>query len=173
MLRFVISALGGSTVQIAGPTAAFATIVAGIVAKSGTEGLFAATLLAGALLVLMGLLRLGSLIRYIPHTITTGFTAGIAVTIAIGQLKDFLGLTYPAGTVAVETMEKLAVAAANIGTLNLWALALGVLGILIQVVYDIDSAVEVWNRLAEQIIAFILNFLIQASLIIFREYVCP
>ena len=69
---FVISALGGSAVQIAGPTAAFATIVAGIVAKSGTEGLFAATLLAGALLVLMGLLRLGSLIHYIPHTITTG-----------------------------------------------------------------------------------------------------
>ncbi len=130
---FVISALGGSAVQIAGPTAAFATIVAGIVAKSGTEGLFAATLLAGALLVLMGLLRLGSLIHYIPHTITTGFTAGIAVTIAIGQLKDFLGLTYPAGTVTVETAQKLAAAVANIGPLNFWALALGVLGVLIQI----------------------------------------
>ena len=130
---FVISALGGSTVQIAGPTAAFATIVAGIVARSGTDGLFAATLCAGALLVLMGLLRLGSLIHYIPHTITTGFTAGIAVTIAIGQLKDFLGLVFPAGTVAVETMEKLAAAAANIGTLNIWALAVGTACILIQI----------------------------------------
>ena len=130
---FVISALGGSTVQIAGPTAAFATIVAGIVARSGTDGLFAATLCAGALLVLMGLLRLGSLIHYIPHTITTGFTAGIAVTIAIGQLKDFLGLAFPAGTVAVETMEKLAAAAANIGTLNIWALAVGTACILIQI----------------------------------------
>ncbi|MBP3751490.1 MAG: hypothetical protein J6H20_02600, partial [Pyramidobacter sp.] len=130
---FVISALGGSTVQIAGPTAAFATIVAGIVARSGTDGLFAATLCAGALLILMGLLRLGSLIHYIPHTITTGFTAGIAVTIAIGQLKDFLGLVFPAGTVAVETMEKLAAAAANIGTLNIWALAVGTACILIQI----------------------------------------
>ena len=132
---FVISALGGSTVQIAGPTAAFATIVAGIVARSGTDGLFAATLCAGALLILMGLLRLGSLIHYIPHTITTGFTAGIAVTIAIGQLKDFLGLVFPAGTVTVETMEKLAAAAANIGTLNVWALIIGVACILIQIVW--------------------------------------
>lgn len=90
---FVISLLGGSRVQIAGPTAAFATIVAGIVAKNGFEGLVIATLMAGIILILMGLLRLGSLIRFIPYTITTGFTAGIAVTIVIGQIKDFLGLT--------------------------------------------------------------------------------
>lgn len=74
---FVISLLGGSRVQIAGPTAAFATIVAGIVAKNGFEGLVIATLMAGIILILMGLLRLGSLIRFIPYTITTGFTAGI------------------------------------------------------------------------------------------------
>ena len=86
---FVISFLGGSRVQIAGPTAAFATIVAGIVAKNGFEGLVIATLMAGIILILMGLLRLGSLIRFIPYTITTGFTAGIAVTIVIGQIKDF------------------------------------------------------------------------------------
>ena len=103
---FVISLLGGSRVQIAGPTAAFATIVAGIVATNGFSGLVLATILAGILLVLMGLLRLGSLIRFIPHTITVGFTAGIAVTIAIGQLKDFFGLTFR--TAPVETMEKLA-----------------------------------------------------------------
>ena len=89
---FVISFLGGSRVQISGPTAAFATIVAGIVATSGIEGLAIATIMAGLILIIMGLLRLGDLIRFIPYTITTGFTAGIAVTIAIGQIKDFLGL---------------------------------------------------------------------------------
>ena len=75
---FVISFLGGSKVQIAGPTAAFATIVAGIVMKNGMEGLATATILAGLILVIMGFLRLGSLIRFIPYTITTGFTSGIA-----------------------------------------------------------------------------------------------
>ena len=90
---FVISFLGGSRVQIAGPTAAFATIVAGIVAKNGMDGLIIATLLAGVILILMGLFRLGNLIKFIPYTITTGFTSGIAVTILIGQIKDFLGLT--------------------------------------------------------------------------------
>ena len=94
---FIISALGGSNVQIAGPTAAFATIVAGIVAKEGMDGLALATILAGIFLVIMGLCRFGSLIKFIPFTITTGFTSGIAVTIVIGQLKDFFGITYPAG----------------------------------------------------------------------------
>ena len=102
---FIISFLGGSRVQIAGPTAAFCTIIAGIVYRSGMEGLIVATVLAGGILILMGVLRFGSLIRFIPYTITTGFTAGIAVTIAIGQLKDFLGLTFHESP--VETMEKL------------------------------------------------------------------
>lgn len=93
---FLIAFLGGSRVQISGPTAAFATIVAGIVATDGIDGLVAATLIAGVLLVVMGLLKLGTIIRFVPYTITTGFTAGIAVTIVIGQLKDFFGLTYPA-----------------------------------------------------------------------------
>ena len=91
---FVISMLGGSRVQIAGPTAAFATIVAGIVAKNGFSGLVLATLIAGVLLILMGVFKLGSLIKFIPYTITTGFTTGIAVTLIIGQIKDFLGLTF-------------------------------------------------------------------------------
>ena len=99
---FVISFLGGSQVQIAGPTAAFATIVAGIVADQGMDGLAVATILAGIILILMGFCRLGSLIKFIPYTITTGFTAGIAVTIAIGQLKDFCGVTIPAGKDACE-----------------------------------------------------------------------
>ncbi|MBQ8841467.1 MAG: sodium-independent anion transporter, partial [Ruminiclostridium sp.] len=83
---FIISFLGGSKVQIAGPTAAFATIVAGIVARNGMSGLMLATLMAGVILVLMGIFRFGNLIKYIPYTITTGFTAGIAVTILVGQL---------------------------------------------------------------------------------------
>lgn len=103
---FVISALGGSSVQIAGPTAAFATIVAGIVAHDGMDGLIVATILAGIFLILMGLCHFGSLIKFIPFTITTGFTSGIAVTIVIGQLKDFFGLTYPNGVKPIETVEK-------------------------------------------------------------------
>lgn len=104
---FVISAFGGSSVQIAGPTAAFATIVAGIVAKDGLDGLVISTILAGIFLILMGLCHFGSLIKFIPYTITTGFTSGIAVTIVIGQLKDFFGVTYPNGLKPIETMEKL------------------------------------------------------------------
>ena len=122
---FVISFLGGSRVQIAGPTAAFATIVAGIVAKNGMDGLIVATIMAGIILVIMGLLKFGNLIRFIPYTITTGFTFGIAVTIVIGQIKDFLGLTYPAGTATVETMDKLKAIIANIGTFNIKALIVG------------------------------------------------
>ena len=91
---FIISFFGGSRVQIAGPTAAFATMVAGIVATNGMEGLATATVLAGIMLVIFGFLRLGALIQYIPTTITTGFTFGIAVTIVVGQVKDFLGLTF-------------------------------------------------------------------------------
>ena len=122
---FLIAFLGGSRVQISGPTAAFATIVAGIVATDGIDGLVAATLIAGVLLVLMGLLKLGTIIRFVPYTITTGFTAGIAVTIVIGQLKDFFGLTYPAGTPTVETLDKASALAANLGTFNWQALVVG------------------------------------------------
>lgn len=122
---FVISFLGGSQVQIAGPTAAFATIVAGIVADQGMDGLAVATILAGIILILMGFCRFGSLIKFIPYTITTGFTAGIAVTIAIGQLKDFCGVTIPAGMPTIETMEKLEGFLAGISTLNWHAVFVG------------------------------------------------
>ena len=122
---FVISALGGSSVQIAGPTAAFATIVAGIVAKNGMDGLIIATILAGVFLILMGLCHFGSLIKFIPYTITTGFTSGIAVTIVIGQLKDFFGISYPDGVKPIETVEKLKAFFENFSTLNLDALIVG------------------------------------------------
>ena len=135
---FVISFLGGSQVQIAGPTAAFATIVAGIVARSGVEGLAVATIMAGIILVIMGFCQLGSLIKFIPFTITTGFTSGIAVTIVIGQLKDFFGVTYPAGMETIETMQKLKAFGAGFGTMNVHALIVGLvcLAILFMVAYN-------------------------------------
>lgn len=131
---FVISFLGGSQVQIAGPTAAFATIVAGIVARSGVEGLAVATILAGIILVIMGFCQLGSLIKFIPFTITTGFTSGIAVTIVIGQLKDFFGVTYPAGMETIETMQKLKAFAAGFGTMNIHAVIVGLVCLAILIV---------------------------------------
>lgn len=131
----VISLLGGSRVNISGPTAAFATIVAGIVMQHGIAGLTVATVMAGILLIIMGLLRVGALIKYIPKTITVGFTSGIAVTILIGQLKDFFGLTFAPGTHAVETSEKIVAVARSFGTLNPWALLVGVIGLAILIAW--------------------------------------
>lgn len=130
---FLISFFGGSRVQIAGPTAAFATIVAGIVAKNGMDGLIIATIMAGIILILMGLLRFGSLIKFIPYTITTGFTSGIAITIVIGQVKSFLGLTTDPNVNAIETVEKVQEVIRHIGSINPSAVIVGVvcLGILI------------------------------------------
>ena len=111
--------------------AMIATIVAGIVAKNGMDGLIIATLLAGVILILMGLLRLGNLIKFIPYTITTGFTSGIAVTIFIGQIKDFLGLSIVTDEPLIETMDKLKAVFVFIGTLNVQALLVGVLSLAI------------------------------------------
>ena len=130
---FVISMLGGSRVQIAGPTAAFATIVAGIVAKNGFSGLVLATLIAGILLIVMGVLKLGSLIKFIPYTITTGFTTGIAVTLIIGQLKDFLGLTFVNSP--IETMEKVEEVIHQIHTFNYEALIIGVVSLAVLIIF--------------------------------------
>ena len=131
---FVISVLGGSAVQISGPTAAFATIVAGIVAESGTDGLMMATILAGIILIIMGICRLGTLIKFIPFSITTGFTSGIAVTIVIGQLKDFTGIAYPEGVRPVETMEKLELFFHCISTVNMHAVLVGVVSLAILII---------------------------------------
>ncbi|MBQ2973246.1 MAG: sulfate permease [Clostridia bacterium] len=132
---FVIAFLGGSNVNISGPTAAFATIVAGIVAQFGTSGLVIATIMAGLILILMGIFRFGSLIKFIPHTITTGFTSGIALTIVIGQIKDFLGLSFPEGTHAVETVEKLEAVAKSIATFNWQALVVGAVAMAVLIVW--------------------------------------
>ena len=132
---FVISFLGGSRVNISGPTAAFATIVAGIVATYGTSGLVIATIMAGILLILMGVCRLGGLIKFIPYTITTGFTSGIAVTILIGQIKDFMGLTFPEGAHAVETMEKLSCIGQSLSTINWQAVLVGIFALAILILW--------------------------------------
>ena len=149
---FLIAFLGGSRVQISGPTAAFATIVAGIVAADGIDGLIAATIIAGILLMLMGFLKLGAIIRFVPYTITTGFTAGIAATLVIGQAKDFLGLAFPTGTPTVETMEKLQAVAQNIGTLNWQAMAVGAVCLAILFVWP-----KVNERIPGSLIALVVG----------------
>ena len=132
---FAVSFLGGSRVQIAGPTAAFATIVAGVVAKSGMEGLAVATIMAGILLIIMGLFRFGALIKFIPYTITTGFTAGIAVTLFIGQIKDFLGLTVISAEPLIETGDKFMAYMGALDTINLQALLVGVVCLAILIIW--------------------------------------
>ncbi|MEZ5853837.1 MAG: SulP family inorganic anion transporter [Hyphomicrobiaceae bacterium] len=119
---FFISALGGSRYQIGGPAAAFIVIVANIVAEHGATGLATATFLAGFILIGAGLLRLGTYIKYIPGPVILGFTSGIGVIIAIGQLKDFLGLT---GAVPAEVLHKIPVLWDLRGTLSLPALLVG------------------------------------------------
>ncbi|MBR2411793.1 MAG: sulfate permease [Clostridia bacterium] len=130
---FVISFLGGSRVQIAGPTAAFATIVAGVVAENGVSGLVLATIIAGILLILMGVLGLGSLIKFIPYTITTGFTTGIAITLVIGQLKDFFGLTFVNSP--IETVEKVEEVARQIHTFNFEAFIIGLISLAVLIIF--------------------------------------
>jgi len=129
---FLISFLGGSRVQIAGPTAAFASIVAGIIATNGFSGLVIATLMAGIMLIIMGVCKFGSLIKFIPFTITTGFTSGIAVTILIGQIKDFLGLTFKNSP--VETVEKIEEIAHSITTINPMAAVIGIVSLAILII---------------------------------------
>ena len=152
---FFAALLGGSKVNITGPTAAFATIVAGIIISEGLDGLFLATIMAGILLILMGLLRLGSLIKFIPHSITVGFTSGIAVTLAIGQLKDFFGLTYPDGTSAIETTEKLALIIEHFSTFNFWAFGVGLLGLAILIVWP-----KFFKKIPASLIAVIVGALV-------------
>lgn len=130
---FVVSFLGGSRVQIAGPTAAFATIVAGIVATEGMDGLIISTILAGIFLVIMGFCRFGSLIKYIPTTITLGFTFGIAVTIVVGQIKDFCGMAFEGSP--VETMEKVEEIFKSLSTFNPLAFLIGLISLAILILW--------------------------------------
>jgi SulP family sulfate permease len=128
---FLISALGGSRVQVGGPTGAFVVVVFGVIAKHGYDGLLLATLLAGLILVVAGLAKLGQLIKFIPHPVVTGFTAGIAVIIASSQVKDFLGLSMQ--SVPAEFLPKWQAYLSALGTVQ-WinlAIGLGALGLII------------------------------------------
>ena len=156
---FCVSLFGGSRIQIAGPTAAFASIVAGIVAAQGMDGLFIATILAGVMLILMGVFRFGALIKFIPHTITTGFTAGIAVTIFIGQIKDFLGITYPGGVKPIETIEKIEANINFANTFSWQALVVGTVCLAILIIYP-----KIEKRVPPSLIAVLAGSLMVAFL---------
>ncbi|MBR1529574.1 MAG: STAS domain-containing protein [Oscillospiraceae bacterium] len=151
---FIVSFLGGSRVQIAGPTAAFATIVAGIVASEGMDGLVISTVLAGIMMMIMGFCRFGGLIKYIPGTITSGFTFGIAVTIVIGQIKDFLGLTFRGSP--VETMDKLKEVIFCLDTFHLQAFLIGLLSLAILIL---------WPKKLEKIPASLIAVLVCSAVV--------
>lgn len=125
----VISLFGGSKVQIGGPTGAFIIIIYGIIQKYGFEGLTIATLMAGFFLVLFGLLRLGTIIKYIPYPIVVGFTSGIAVTIFTTQIKDLFGLTLP--TNPSDFIEKWGVYLQNFNTIDPWCALIGVASVVV------------------------------------------
>lgn len=126
---FIISLLGGSRVQIGGPTGAFVVIVFGIIQNHGIDGLIIATFMAGIILILFGLLRFGSLIKYIPYPITVGFTSGIAVTLFSTQIKDFLGLTI--AKTPSEFIPKWETYISHMNTTNFYTLAIGLLALAI------------------------------------------
>ena len=125
-----ISLFGGSKVQIGGPTGAFIVIVYGIIQQYGIQGLTIATLMAGVFLILLGVLRLGTIIKYIPYPIVVGFTSGIAVTIFTTQIKDLLGLTI-AGTVPSDFVARWGAYIYNIGTIDMWSAVVGIGSVII------------------------------------------
>ncbi len=126
---FIISLLGGSKVQIGGPTGAFIVIIYGIIQKYGIEGLMIATVMAGVFLLLFGLLKLGTIIKYIPYPIVVGFTSGIAVTIFTTQIKDLFGLTIE--SVPTDFIEKWGCYISHFSTADLWCSIVGILSVVI------------------------------------------
>ena len=126
---FIISFLGGSTVQIGGPTGAFIVIVYGIVEQYGVQGLAIATVLAGIILVIMGVLKLGSIIKFVPYPIVVGFTSGIALTIFSTQIKDFFGLTTP--KLPSGFIEKWGIYFQNFDSINWWVTIIAVVSVII------------------------------------------
>ena len=146
---FIISFLGGSTVQIGGPTGAFIVIVYGIVEQYGVQGLAIATVLAGVMLVVMGFLKLGSIIKFVPYPIVVGFTSGIALTIFSTQIKDFFGLTTP--KLPSGFIEKWGIYFQNFGSVNWWVTIIAVVSVLIIILTP-----KVSRRVPGSLIAIIL-----------------
>lgn len=147
---FFISFFGGSRVQIGGPTAAFVVIIYGIVMDYGTDGLVIATILAGIILIIMGVCHFGSLIKYIPYTITTGFTCGIAVTLFAGQLKDFFGLAMD--SVPSEFLNKIIAYVTNISTINWTTTIIGLVAVAIMLVWP-----KVTDKIPGSLVAIIVT----------------
>lgn len=128
---FLISFFGGSRFQIGGPTGAFIVIVYGIVAKYGIDGLATATLMAGVMLVLFGIFKFGSIIKFIPFPVTVGFTAGIAIIIALGQVPNFLGLDFHGVKEPAEAIAKIKLYATSLDTINLYSIIIGLIALVI------------------------------------------
>src|SRR5580704_16505028 len=147
---FIISALGGSRVQIGGPTGAFIVIVYGIVQSHGINGLIIATFMAGIILIIMGLARLGSVIKFIPHPLIIGFTSGIALIIFSSQVKDFLGLQM--GAVPADFIQKWQAYAAHISTANVYAVLLALGTIVISLVWP-----RVTHKVPGSLVAIIIT----------------
>lgn len=150
---FLISFLGGSRVQIGGPTAAFVVIIVGIIAEFGINGLIVATIMAGIILVIMGLCKMGTLIKFIPSTITVGFTAGIAVTLFVQQIKDFLGLEIE--SVPSEFFARIGSYAKHIDTFNWQAALVGVIALAIMIVFP-----YITNKIPGSLVAIIVTTII-------------
>lgn len=131
---FVISLLGGSRFQIGGPTGAFIVIVYGIVSQYGYDGLASATLLAGIFLVIFGLAKFGAIIKFIPYPVTVGFTAGIAIIIALGQVPNFFGLTF-AGADPADAVGKIKLYASSFGSVNVFSVIVGLVALVVCIVW--------------------------------------
>lgn len=147
---FFISVFGGSRVQIGGPTAAFVVIIYGIVAQYGMDGLTVATILAGIILIIMGVCRFGGLIKYIPYTITTGFTCGIGIGIFAGQIKDFLGLSME--SVPSEFIAKMMAYGKSITTIDVNTVLIGVLALIILIVFP-----KITDKIPGSLVAIIVT----------------
>ena len=150
---FIISFLGGSKVQIGGPTGAFIVIVYGIVQQFGVNGLILATLMAGIILIIMGLARFGSIIKFIPHPVIVGFTSGIALIIFSSQIKDLLGLNIE--TVPSEFFEKLIVYSQNLISINYWSFFIGAVSLIIIIFFP-----KITHRVPGSIVAIIVTTLL-------------
>lgn len=154
---FIISLLGGSKFQIGGPTGAFIVIVYGIVQEFGISGLAIATMIAGVMLICMGIFKLGSIIKFIPFPVVVGFTSGIALTIFTTQIKDLLGLQ--TGELPGDFIHKWITYGKYIGTINYWALGVSLLSILIIVITPKFSKKIPGSLLAIVIVTLIVYFL--------------
>lgn len=150
---FIISLLGGSRVQIGGPTGAFVVIVFGIIQDHGIDGLIISTFMAGIILILFGILKFGSLIKYIPYPITVGFTSGIAVTLFSTQVKDFLGLTMT--KIPSEFVPKWEAYISHMSTINYYTLAIGVLALAILIFWP-----KVSKKIPGSLVALIVTTLV-------------